>query len=208
MKEFWDNRFKEEGKIWGDEPSVTAFYALKSFVEYGVKKLLIPGIGYGRNARLFAGNGIEVDGIEVSGEALRHARSADLPIRCYEGSVLDMPFNDEIYDAVYSLNVLHFFRAEERARFIEKCAEQLKDGGIMFFAALSEQEPAFGQGKQVEENTWERQPGRIVHFFTDEDIRNHFRAFNVLETGLMEDPTKHGDKGENTHILRYILVRK
>ncbi|MGE5404213.1 MAG: class I SAM-dependent methyltransferase [Candidatus Saccharibacteria bacterium] len=208
MKEFWDNRFREEGRIWGDEPSVTAFFALKLFAEEGVKKLLIPGIGYGRNARLFAENGIEVDGIEVSGEALRHARSADLPIRCYEGSVLDMPFNDEIYDAVYSLNLLHFFRVEERAGLIEKCADQLKEGGIMFFAALSEKESGFGEGKQVEENTWERTPGRIVHYFSDDDLREHFKAFDILETGLMEDPEKHGNGREYTHILRYILARK
>jgi len=46
MKEYWDNRFEAEGKIWSSLPSKTAEYALKLFRRNSVKKILIPGAGY------------------------------------------------------------------------------------------------------------------------------------------------------------------
>ena len=56
MKEYWQERYLKDGKIWGNAPSKTAEYALKLFREKNVKKILVPGAGYGRNSRLFSDN--------------------------------------------------------------------------------------------------------------------------------------------------------
>ena len=206
MEQYWNGRFLTEGKIWGDSPSRTAVYAGKLFREKRVRTILVPGAGYGRNTAFFAANGLQVSGIELSSEALRLAVAHDPATRFFKGSVLDMPFSNDVYDAVYCFNLLHLFSEPDRRRFIGKCADQLEACGLAFFAVFSEEEPTFGKGRQTEPSTFESKPGRPVHYFTREDLRAHFEGFKVLETGLMEDAEDHGDEGSHVHVVRYIAV--
>jgi len=207
MNTFWEERFREEGKIWGDDPSRTAPYAINLFKKAGVHDVLIPGSGYGRNAMAFAQSGFEVTGIEISDKALALARQGSPEIRYHRGSILDMPFDDSMYDGIYCFNVLHLFRKLERVVFLQRCREQLKDGGVMFFVVFSDREPSYGTGRMVEENTFESKPGRDVHYYSAEDLVSEFRGLEILENGMMEDPEDHGKEGRHTHLLRYIYVR-
>jgi SAM-dependent methyltransferase len=208
MNEYWDKRFGAEGRIWGDLPSRTAVYALEIFRRGGVKKILVPGSGYGRNTRLFSESGFEVTGIEISAAAHTMALTFDTFTRFYNASALDMSFLPEkYYDAVYCFNVLHFFREIERLVFINQCLIRVKIGGLMFFTVFSEKEESYGKGQEVEKNTFESKPGRPVHYFTDGDLKAHFREIKMLETGIMEDPENHGAEGPHTHQLRYIYAK-
>jgi 2-polyprenyl-3-methyl-5-hydroxy-6-metoxy-1,4-benzoquinol methylase len=206
MNEYWEKRYRSEGRIWGELPSRTAEYALELFRKDKVKKVLVPGSGYGRNTRLFSGSGFEVTGIEISATACTMAREFDTLSRFYNASTLDMAFLSEKYDAIYCFNVLHLFREEERKLFIRQCIARVKNNGLMFFTVFSEKEESCGKGREVEKNTFESKPGRPVHYFTDEDLREHFKSMEILETGLAEDSEDHG-AGPHTHILRYICVR-
>jgi hypothetical protein len=60
----------------------------------------------------------------------------------------------------------------------------------------------------VEENTFESKPGRPVHFFTEDDLVESFRGFELLDTGLMEDPEDHGTEGPHVHWVRFISASK
>lgn len=208
MNTFWNDRFLQEGKIWGDTPSRTAACAADRFVRDRVRSVLVPGSGYGRNAVFFHTKGFEVTGIEMSGEALRLAEEDNPGITYHHGSVLDMPFDDRRYDAVYCYNVLHLLCRKEREIFVEKCLDPLAEGGVMFFAVFSEKESSFGKGRMIEENSFESKPGRIVHYYTELDLVAQFPGCSVLETGLVEDPEDHGEEGRHTHMERYIYVRK
>ena len=77
----------------------------------------------------------------------------------------------------------------------------------MFFTVFSDEEPSFGQGKEVERNTYESRPGRPTHYFSEDDLREHFRDFKIIEMGTIQDPEDHGGQ-PHTHILRYVLARK
>ena len=59
MIEYWESRFKAEGAMWKYKPSDSAIIALDLFKSNNINNILIPGIGYGRNARLFCDNGFE-----------------------------------------------------------------------------------------------------------------------------------------------------
>ncbi|MGA2912347.1 MAG: class I SAM-dependent methyltransferase [Methanoregula sp.] len=207
MNTFWENRFREEGRIWGDTPSRTAVYAIRLFKKAGVREVLVPGSGYGRNAEAFARAGFAVTGIEISDTALALARQGSQKVRYHRGSVLDMPFDDSVYDGIYCFNVLHLFRKNERAAFLQRCREQLKDGGVMFFVVFSDREPSCGTGRMVEENTFESKPGREVHYYSTGDLVSEFRGLEILKKGMMEDPEEHGKEGRHTHLLRYIYAR-
>ena len=65
MKEFWESKFFDEQTTWGFEPSDSAIITKNYFIEKGIKHILIPGIGYGRNAKIFLDNGIKVTGITL-----------------------------------------------------------------------------------------------------------------------------------------------
>ena len=47
-----------------------------------------------------------------------------------------MPFNDELYDAIYCYNTLHLFLREERIKILKKCYNQLKANGFLFFVVF------------------------------------------------------------------------
>jgi SAM-dependent methyltransferase len=205
-KEYWENRFAEEGKIWGESPSKSAHDALPLFLANHVKTVLVPGSGYGRNAKLFSALGLDVTGVEISETAFKMARQFDPRSQFYNGSVLDMSFDNRRYDAIYCYNVLHLFRQNERELFLQQCKGKLKNGGLAYFVVFSDTEASFGQGQKTEPNTFESKPGRPVHYFTEQDLRQHFRDFEVLDTGIIEEPEDHGGYA-HIHILRYIFAR-
>ena len=208
MGSYWENRYQKESKIWGESPSRTAYQALELFQESNIKKLLVPGSGYGRNTRLFSSSGFDVTGVEISTTACEIAREFDPLSRFYCASVLDMSFLTDIFDAVYCFNTLHLFRKKERDSFLQECIGKVIDGGLMFFTVFSENEPSYGKGGEVEENTFESKPGRPVHYFTEDDLKTHFTGTDIIESGIAEDTENHGKEGPHTHILRYICVRK
>ncbi len=203
---YWDERYLNEGLVWGEAPSRTAIYALELFRKHPVKKILVPGSGYGRNTKLFSTAGFDVTGMDNSTVACELARKYDPATTFFNKSVLDMPLNNK-YDAIFCFNLLHLFYKEERASFLKQCSNVLQNNGLMFFVVFSEKEAGFGKGNKVEENTFESRPGRPAHYFTKEDLTAHFENFIILESGLMDDPENHSE-GPHTHILRYIFVQK
>ncbi len=206
-KEYWDRRFQEEGYVWGTSPSRSAAIALEIFQLNGVKSILVPGSGYGRNTRLFTEAGFDVAGVEISDVACRMAGEYDPGTKLFSGSVLDMSSDRRRYDAIYCFNVLHLLSEDDRPHFIKECTDRLKENGLAYFTAFSDRDPGRGHGKQLEQNTFESRPGRPAHYFSDEALRAYFAGYRILETGTMEDPEDHGE-GPHTHILRYILARK
>ncbi|HEY40792.1 MAG TPA: class I SAM-dependent methyltransferase [Dehalococcoidia bacterium] len=206
-KEFWEKRFEEEGKVWGEMPSKSAYQALELFRRHGVNSVLVLGSGYGRNTRLFSSSGFDVTGIEISATACELARQFDPASKVYEGSVLEMSFVPGTFDAIYCFNTLHLFCKDDRELFVKGCLEKLGEPGLAYFTVFSEEEPSFGQGKEVENNTYESRPGRPTPYFTEDDLREHFRDFEIIETGIIKELEDHGGQA-HTHILRYILAKK
>ncbi|MDR3142764.1 MAG: class I SAM-dependent methyltransferase [Tannerellaceae bacterium] len=100
--EFWKESFKEKQTMWGFEPADSAIRAKDLFLREGIKDVLIPGIGYGRNAKIFIESGMRVTGIEISQTAIGLARKNKLDIPVYHGSVTDMPFDNCLYGGIFS----------------------------------------------------------------------------------------------------------
>jgi SAM-dependent methyltransferase len=206
--EYWEKRFLDGGKIWGDKPSRTAFHALELFKRHGVNKILVPSAGYGRNTKLFADANLEVLAIEFSESAISIAKNFNPKTQFFQGSVLDMPFNDELYDGIYCCNVLHLFLMDDRISFLKKCYKKLRTNGYIFFVVFSDKEGSYGKGKRIEENTFESKPKRPLHYFTEIDLKEHFKEYTLVDTGIMEDTENHGEIGPHTHMLRYIFAQK
>ena len=147
MKDFWESKFKTKEPIWDFYPSDSTIEAVNTFGANNFKKILIPGIGYGRNAKLFLENGFKVTGIEISESAIAIARSYRINCKFYLGSVTSMPFDDEKYDGIFCYALIHVLNKIERKKFLEACYSQLRKNGLMIFVVTSVQSSMFGEGK-------------------------------------------------------------
>ena len=86
--ELWEAVFAEKRMMWGVEPTRSAVFASDYFARKGVTDVLIPGVGYGRNAKPFLERKMAVTGIEISETAIGLARSElGLDIAIYHVSV-------------------------------------------------------------------------------------------------------------------------
>jgi len=208
---YWDKRFRSEGKIWGARPSITLEITIDFFTKNNVRKVLIPGSGYGRNAEALAKAGFNVSGIEISETAHRMAVSSNEKSRLgidYElGDALEMPYRDENFEGVYCLNTLHFFKQDERIRFIDDVHRILKRRGLTVFTVFSEKEPSFGKGEEIEPNTFESKKDRPTHYFSEKDLNEHFKNYEILVNTIIEEQENHG-AGPHIHSLRLIVARK
>jgi len=182
MTEFWEANFIEKQEMWGFEPSHSAMLAKDLFVEKGVKNVLIPGIGYGRNAQVFRNGGMAVTGIEISKTAIEMARKhygTDMVIQ--HGSVTDMPFDDKQYDGIFCYALIHLLDSAEREKLIRDCYHQLSDNGHMVFTAISKEAHTYGTGKFISTDRYEIFEGVKMYFYDIESIKTEF-----AQTGLFE----------------------
>lgn len=191
MTEFWEASFIENQMMWGFEPSDSAIMAKDFFLEKKVKDILIPGFGYGRNAKVFIENGINVTGIEISKTAIEMARRNDLDIDIFHGSVTDMPFDDKLYDGIFCYALIHLLNNDERENFIKACYHQLKPNGFMIFTTISKEAPMFGKGVQLGEDYFEIMEGVKMYFYDDISIKQDFGRYGLIEFSEIVEPHKN-----------------
>jgi len=190
--EFWEAGFREIQTSWGFEAADSAIAASAFFLNQNAKEVLIPGIGYGRNAKVFTEKGINITGIEISKTAIELAKTAaELNIEIHHGSVTEMPFDDKIYDGIFCYALVHLLNFRERRKFIRDCYEQLKPGGYMIFTVTSKQMSMFGSGKQLSKDRFKLANGLSVFFYDGDSVQAEFGKYGLLEFKEIDEPVKH-----------------
>jgi len=193
MTEFWETAFAGNQLMWGLDPTTSALLAEEHFAQMGVKDVLIPGIGYGRNAKVFLDQGMSVTGIEISDTAIALARSQlGLQIPIYHGSVSDMPYDDNLYDGIFCYGLIYLLDAEGRAKLIRDCYRQLSPGGQMIFTVISKKAPMYDQGARLGEDWYERMPGLKMFFYDTASVEREFGQHGLVEFSEIDEPTPGG----------------
>lgn len=182
MTEFWEDAFKEKQEMWGFEPAVSTVLTNKFFIEHKVKNILIPGIGYGRNAQIFLDNGMTVTGIEISKTAVALAQKHfGNKLFIHHGSVVDMPFDKNLYDGIYCYALIHLLNKKERAKLIQDCFNQLTENGFMIFTSVTKEAQIYGQGTYIEKDRFEIFAGLKMFFYDKETIEEEFGKAGLFE---------------------------
>jgi SAM-dependent methyltransferase len=207
MINYWESKFKKGGAVWSFEPSDSAMLALEVFKKHGLNNILIPGIGYGRNARLFLDAGFNVTGIEISGSAISVARANRIDCTIHHGSVTAMPFDNEVYDAIFCYALIHILNRSERQRFLQSCFKQLIDNGLMIFVVTSKKTDLFGKGKYLSKDRFEIEPGLKVFFYDDDSITREFSPFGLAEYKEIDEPVKFM-RGVDPMKLYFVVCKK
>jgi SAM-dependent methyltransferase len=193
VTEFWESAFNKMQLGWGLEPTALASLACDYLTKAGAQNVLIPGIGYGRNAKPFLARGMAVTGIEISETAIELARSQlglDIPI--FHGSVTDMPFEDQQYDGIFCHGLLYLLDGSGRQKLLGDCYRQLTPGGHMIFTLISKQAPMYGQGPQLGEDWYERLPGLPMYFYDAQSVKREFAAHGLLTFSEVDEPSGGG----------------
>ena len=192
MSKFWGKAFKREKMIWGQEPSDSAILIKDFFLKHNVSDILIPGIGYGRNAKVFYDNNINVTGIEISKSAIELAqKNISKSIQIYCGSVTEMPFDTKKYEGIFCYSLVHLLNKFERKDFIQNCYNQLKPNGYMFIIVVSKKANMFGDGKKLSKDRYEIQNGLKVFFYDVQSIKQEFSSFGLKSFEEINEPIKH-----------------
>lgn len=188
MAEFWETNFVEKQEMWGFEPALSALLTKDFFIENKITNILIPGVGYGRNASVFTENGITVTGIEISETAIGLARKhygTDMVI--HHGSVTDMPFDNKKYAGIFCYALIHLLDKAERIKLINDCHHQLEENGYMVFTAITKKAQTYGQGICIGTDRFEMFGGVKMFFYDDEAIREEFGNMGLLEIKQVQE---------------------
>lgn len=208
MTEFWETSFRDKQEMWGWEPADSAMDAIELFKKYGLNKILIPGFGYGRNARVFCDQGFRVTGIEISETAIDLAQKhfGD-SVKVHHGSVSSMPFDQELYDGVFCYALIHLLSEKERVKLIEDCYNQLKPNGYMVFVTISKADFRYKQGVEISKDTFEPWPGLTLYFYDSDSIQSDFGSFGLINAEIINEPkTDMGNKPSQR--FWYIVCKK
>jgi SAM-dependent methyltransferase len=207
MIEYWDTRFKEEGAMWKFEPSDSAIIAMNLFKSNGINNILIPGFGYGRNAKLFYDNGFQLIGIEISKSAIDIAKSIGLDCIIHHGSVISMPFDNKQYSGIFCYALLHLLTKKERKVFLRSCYNQLQAGGLMIFTVVSKNANMYGCGKCLSKDRYEIMKGLNVFFYDSDSVKREFAEFGLIESKDIDEPIKHMSGQEPLKCI-FVICRK
>lgn len=205
MIEFWEEAFKDKQEMWGFQPAKSAILAKDFFVKKAIKNVLIPGIGYGRNAQIFRENGMEVSGIEISKTAIGLAKKHyGTEMIIHHGSVRDMPLDNRQYDGVFCYALIHLLDSNQRAKLIADCHDQLVENGYMIFTTITKEAQTYGQGKQIEKDRFEMFGGVQLFFYDKETIQEEFGKYGLFEvTEVSENYPFYLIKCQKTNINKY-----
>lgn len=205
MKGFWDSSFVEHKAMWGFEPTRSAIIAKDLFIQHGVRDILVPGIGYGRNARVFTESGMKVTGIEISPTAIEMARNYyGSGMKIYNGSVTDMPFDNHLYEGIFCYGLLYLLDADQRKKMILDCYNQLEQGGWMIFSVVSKKSPNYGKGKEVAVDTFEIGKGGQIFFYDVDTVKQDFGRYGLVDFAEIEEPH---NVAMNKAPFRFIVIK-
>lgn len=182
MAEFWETAFTDKQEMWGMEPAKSAQLTKDFFVENAIKNILIPGIGYGRNARPFIENGIKVSGIEISKTAIALAKKHyGNEMNIFHGSVKKMPFEHKKYDGIFCYALIHLLDCQEREKLIQDCYNQLTENGFMVFTAITKNTPQFGKGELISKDRYEIHKGAKIFYYDQASVHTEFNKYGLFE---------------------------
>ncbi len=142
MKEFWNERYSEDGWAYGQEPNTfikQELNALKSEVGNQNLSILFPAEGEGRNAVFAAILGFNVNAFDISESGKEKA------IKWAENNNVSIDYQINGFDAVnYTVNQFDgivfcytHFPSEIQAKFIQSMMRFVKIGGKIIFECFS-----------------------------------------------------------------------
>ena len=174
MKQFWDNRYQEEGFAYGEKPNV---YFAAALTRLPVGHLLLPAEGEGRNAIFAAKLGWQVHAIDQSvagkAKALDWAKKENVTITYTVGDLSALDLGTAVYDTA-ALIFAHFPPALKTV-IHHSVAQAVKRGGHILLEGFSKQHIRYNT-----ENPQAGGPKDEEMLFAPEEMSSLFPGFETV----------------------------
>lgn len=214
----WDRKFTQEGRVWGDQPSITAKTLKDVLVSRG--HIYEVGFGYGRDLIYLARLGHTVSGIDHSSVGLVEAKkllteeNIDISgLSQGDFTKASEKLTPEKYDALISHRVLHLLTLEtDIEKFVENCAIVLKSGGILVISTRDQRDfkPAKMKWTNSERTVayYKNNKDHIINFWDEARFRNMFsKYFDVLSLTENEE-REFSDRSQRSQITTMVALKR
>lgn len=197
MKDFWNERYREEEFVYGTAPNI--FFAEQlSLLKPG--KLLLPCEGEGRNAVFAAQKGWSVQAFDMSEAGKEKAQKlADVKSVCLVYDIKDatsLDYADGSFDAI-ALIYAHFPPAARKS-IHKKMKDLLKKGGKVIVEAFTPAQLGNASGG----------PKNLEMLYTEETLRADFEGMGIE---LLESLEIHLDEGKyhsgKANVVRLVATK-
>ncbi len=187
----WNEIFKERGKVF-DEPHPEVHGIVKVLKDRGARNILDLGSGTGRHTVYLVRNGFTVYGLDNSPEGTNVTRqwladeglTADLRLRSITEK---LPYEDAFFDGVISVQVINHFDSATIRKIVQEITRVISKDGLLFIVVATSRSMA-KTWEKVEPNTFMpldgAEKGLIHHFFTEEELREVFGGFDIVDIHL------------------------
>ena len=182
-KEVWDERFRRQDFLFGEEPNqylVSRVSSLKS------GRALLVADGEGRNSVWLAKQGFEVDAFDISSEAVTKARAfaersgVHVNYCCCE--YRDFDWQPGYYDSVVGI-FFQFASPAMRADLFQRLSQCLKPGGTLLIQGYTPSQLIYKTGG----------PGKLDHLYEESTLKEGFPGYDWLDFRLYEDELSEGE---------------
>lgn len=213
---FWDDQYRRNERVWGEEPSELAVAAVKYLQRHRpndeILSILDIGCGYGRDAAYLLENlRCKVLGVDISEKAIDIASSAVR--KRHEGNVRFQRANfaelrEGKHDIAFASNLYQLLRKDEREEFQTMVGRTLKQNGVLFLSTLSVRDPEHqGKGIDISRESDSFLDRVYLHLCTREELMDDFGFLGIRELYEHEYREPHAT-GEVHHHISWILVAK
>jgi ubiquinone/menaquinone biosynthesis C-methylase UbiE len=154
------------------------------------KRLLDIGCGYGNITNILASKGESVIGIDLQGNFYPPYISPKLDF-C-RGSALHLPFRDEAFDCIISLDVLEHMKSG--VDFVQEAYRILKRKGVLMIETPNRERLSVRLLSKISRHTqsfpkcygYDSVLGEILHFkeYTKLELHNLFESFNFIQIDI------------------------
>ena len=168
---------------------------IKDFINTLDKNTTIYDIGCGNGRNMNIRDDCTFIGCDNNHKLLQEAKKNNH--NCYYGDNLNIPFPDNIADAVLSIAVIHHFSTiERRTLALRELFRILKPDGLALIYVWAHEQPKFVNHSKHTMINWNDQDSGKIHkrfyyLFTlqelDTLIYNNFKDIKIIETGSQKD---------------------
>lgn len=177
VKDFYNQNYKRF-----DTSRYSVWLEVKKFFEQIPTeiKVLDAGCGNGKNMIYLQNKGISVKGIDFSEKLLQICRDKKLDVE--EADIRNLPFNNNSFDYVISIAVIHHLSKEsDRHKAITEMLRVCKPGGKVLFSTWALEQPctsrfSFDLGDNFVK--WE-DTKRYYYIYDRENINNFLKDYSV-----------------------------
>lgn len=138
----WEQNYKNNNNLWGIKPENT-LEIYQSLVKKG--KILDLGIGEGRNSLLFAKEGFEIEGVDISQTALIKCEKLFKNFNCkyslFNHLIENYKFLSNNYSLVISSWSLNFMKKTDAINIFKNAQNSIISGGIIYLGVFTQKDP-------------------------------------------------------------------